>query len=325
MQRVSTLSTGQRQKMNFARGLLNDPWVFFLDEPTLGLDVSAARGRARAGRATGGPPCPAGRSCSRPTTWPRPTSCASGSPSSITAGSWPSARPAELKRRVQRESIFRLELDRLDGGPAGLARPARGRVGRVAAGGRRCGRRVDSPDGRRQPGPRRGRRAGAAWSAALAGLGAHIVALAKSEPSLEDVFVELVGRGFDDGEPTPSRGRDGSPDEPHEAGQPEPDEVRVTEAGTSRRDTLARRRRVRRPAERRPAKRPTGPRQVLANNLHSIVGRAYPARHRADPRAVVDPLRDAPAVPDHVGLRVRLPRPRGARRRTSVSSCSAGR
>src|SRR5688572_20922298 len=36
-QRVSTLSTGQRQKMNFARGLLDDPWIFFLDEPTLGL------------------------------------------------------------------------------------------------------------------------------------------------------------------------------------------------------------------------------------------------------------------------------------------------
>jgi ABC-2 type transport system ATP-binding protein len=42
-QKVHSLSTGQRQKMNFARGLLNDPWVFFLDEPTLGLDVSAAR------------------------------------------------------------------------------------------------------------------------------------------------------------------------------------------------------------------------------------------------------------------------------------------
>jgi len=31
---------------------------------------------------------------------------------------------------------------------------------------------------------------------ALGGLNAHIVSLQKSEPSLEDVFVELVGRGF---------------------------------------------------------------------------------------------------------------------------------
>ena len=31
---------------------------------------------------------------------------------------------------------------------------------------------------------------------ALAGMGSQILALRKSEPSLEDVFVELVGRGF---------------------------------------------------------------------------------------------------------------------------------
>ena len=35
---------------------------------------------------------------------------------------------------------------------------------------------------------------------ALGELGSHIVALQKSEPSLEDVFVELVGRGFQDEE-----------------------------------------------------------------------------------------------------------------------------
>lgn len=39
----SDLSTGLRQKMNIVRGFLTDPDVLFLDEPTLGLDVSASR------------------------------------------------------------------------------------------------------------------------------------------------------------------------------------------------------------------------------------------------------------------------------------------
>ena len=53
------------------------------------------RGRARSASScsSGRPRSPAGRSCSRPTTWPRPTSCASGSRSSTTAGSSRSARP----------------------------------------------------------------------------------------------------------------------------------------------------------------------------------------------------------------------------------------
>jgi ABC-2 type transport system ATP-binding protein len=41
--RSSQLSTGLRQKMNIIRGFLTDPEVLFLDEPTLGLDVGAAR------------------------------------------------------------------------------------------------------------------------------------------------------------------------------------------------------------------------------------------------------------------------------------------
>ncbi len=39
----SDLSTGMRQKMNVVRGFMTDPQVIFLDEPTLGLDVGAAR------------------------------------------------------------------------------------------------------------------------------------------------------------------------------------------------------------------------------------------------------------------------------------------
>lgn len=41
--KVRTLSTGERQKMNMVRGFVTDPEIIFLDEPTLGLDVTVAR------------------------------------------------------------------------------------------------------------------------------------------------------------------------------------------------------------------------------------------------------------------------------------------
>src|SRR6188508_810189 len=121
LQRVSTLSTGQRQKMNMARGLLNDPWILFLDEPTLGLDVAAARSirelvldwkAAVPGRTvllTTHYMAEADELCERIAIVDRGRILAIGT-------------PEELKRRVQRESIFRIELDRLDGGLASLGR-----------------------------------------------------------------------------------------------------------------------------------------------------------------------------------------------------------
>jgi ABC-2 type transport system ATP-binding protein len=223
-QRVSTLSTGQRQKMNFARGLLNDPWIFFLDEPTLGLDVSAARSvrelilawkAAVPGRTvllTTHYMAEADELCDRIAIVDHGRILALGTPD-------------ELKKRVQRESVFRLELDRLDGGPSALKRLP-GVVSAAAAAAQDDGRErqtvevnlVLEDDA-----------ALGAVVGALAGIGSHILALRKSEPSLEDVFVELVGRGFDDesdGSEPPDPDRTPEPrDTSHESGELEEEEA----------------------------------------------------------------------------------------------------
>jgi ABC-2 type transport system ATP-binding protein len=227
LQRVSALSTGQRQKMNFARGLLNDPWILFLDEPTLGLDVAAARQVREL--VTGWQASVPGRTvlltthymaeadelCDRIAIVDRGRVLAIGS-------------PAELKQRVQRESIFRIELDRLDGGTAALARVP-GVVSATAA----------ATDGA-APGDRQtvevnlvladdGALGGVVG--ALAPMGSRILALRKSEPTLEEVFVELVGRGFDEDDAAragggPSEAAVGAVGRtPREPGEPDPREI----------------------------------------------------------------------------------------------------
>ena len=195
LQRVSTLSTGQRQKMNMARGLLNDPWILFLDEPTLGLDVAAARGirdlvlawkAAVPGRTvllTTHYMAEADELCERIAIVDHGRILAIGTPD-------------ELKKRVQRESIFRLEVDDLDGGAPALARLPGVVSAALAAEADPEQQRVAVNLVLEEDG------ALGAVVSALGGLGSQILALRKSEPTLEDVFVELVGRGFSDEAPT---------------------------------------------------------------------------------------------------------------------------
>jgi ABC-2 type transport system ATP-binding protein len=191
LQRVSTLSTGQRQKMNMARGLLNDPWILFLDEPTLGLDVGAARGireqvlawkdevPGRTVLLTTHYMAEADELCERIAIVDRGRILAIGT-------------PAELKRRVQRDSIFRLAVDRLDGGPAALA-ALPGVVSAALA--------SDAAPDSQQVMVNLVLREDAALGgvvSALTSMGSQIRSLGKSEPTLEDVFVKLVGRGLAD-------------------------------------------------------------------------------------------------------------------------------
>ena len=191
VQRVSTLSTGQRQKMNLARGLLNDPWILFLDEPTLGLDVSAARSlrelivewkQAVPGRTiliTTHYMAEADELCDRIAIVDRGRILAIGSPD-------------DLKRRVQRESIFRLELDHLVGGAAAIAQlPGVVSASEAAAAPDTGARQTVVMNLVLEDDGALGQVVGA-----LARTGSEILGLRKSEPTLEDVFVELVGRGF---------------------------------------------------------------------------------------------------------------------------------
>ena len=198
LQRVSGLSTGQRQKMNFARG----PAQRSVDPVPRRADPRSGRlrgaGRPRADHGLAGGRARVGRSCSRPTTSSRPTSSASGSRSSIAAVSWRSARRPSSSSG---SSASRSSGSSSTGSPAARP-PSPGCPGVVSATAATAGVGLgDDADPRQTVEVNLvlvddGALGGVVG--ALGGLGSRILALRKSEPTLEEVFVELVGRGFHD-------------------------------------------------------------------------------------------------------------------------------
>ncbi|NPA30951.1 MAG: ATP-binding cassette domain-containing protein [Chloroflexi bacterium] len=181
--KVSELSTGLRQKMNIIRGFLTEPEVLFLDEPTLGLDVNAAREvrafvrqwmEARPDRTvllTTHYMHEAEELCDRVAIIHRGRIIALDT-------------PENLKRQVQGEALFRLRVEAP--GPLDLSalealpgvRRVRQQVGPAAV---RIDLRLDDD---------------AALPAVLEALTrqrARLLSLEKRAPTLEDVFVHLVG------------------------------------------------------------------------------------------------------------------------------------
>jgi ABC-2 type transport system ATP-binding protein len=185
--KIADLSTGLRQKMNFVRGFITDPQIVFLDEPTVGLDVGASRevrsyikqwvteNPEKTVLLTTHYMAEADELCDRVAIIDQGKILACDTPFS-------------LKHTLQRDVIFRLQVTYL---------PEVANVVCGVDGVRQCIHRhvdehtelnliLDAED------------VLAAVITALSARQARLLSLEKREPTLEDVFVDLVGRGLDE-------------------------------------------------------------------------------------------------------------------------------
>ena len=184
--KVRTLSTGMRQKMNMVRGFMTDPAIIFLDEPTLGLDVTTSRQirqfvkgwiKERPSRTvllTTHYMMEADELCDRIAIIDKGMVLACDS-------------PENLKRMVKRESVLKLEVSGLsDFNPIG-----------AIPGVRAFDASQDSARGVTEINLILEQESAIAdVLSAISARGGKLQALQKTEPTLEDVFITLVGRGL---------------------------------------------------------------------------------------------------------------------------------
>jgi ABC-2 type transport system ATP-binding protein len=201
--RINRLSTGERQRMNFARGFVSEPDVLFLDEPTLGMDVNAARtlrsfvaewvreGKPAAGAAAAGAGAKRRRTVLLTTHYMAEAEELCDRVAIIDRGSVLACdSTAALRRRVQGGQHVELEVLT----PAGVTLDAAALAG--------------VPAGWGAPHPERGTRTlkfrlpeGAPLVEVLKRLeqaGARVDGVSTRETTLEDVFIAIVGRALDD-------------------------------------------------------------------------------------------------------------------------------
>ncbi len=186
--RVSGLSTGQRQRMNFCRGFVTDPKVIFLDEPTLGLDVHAARVvrdftrdwmRERSDRTvllTTHYMAEADELCDRIAIIDRGAVLICDT-------------PANLKRMLQKQPVFQIQA-------TGITPRSLETLAHTPGVVRVTGEAAPTGGGTRLKFILEEEAAIGAVVTALTGMNAGILTLEKNEPTLEDVFIKLVGRSL---------------------------------------------------------------------------------------------------------------------------------
>jgi len=187
--KISELSSGMRQKMNLVRGLMTDPRVLFLDEPTVALDVGAARDLRREVRRwmdqdptrtvilTTHYMQEADELCDRIAIVNRGRIVAMGT-------------PEELKQMIQREVVVDLQL--VPGAPI---------LERLRTVPGVSGASVVAEDGSDRFSLLLADDAVLAQvMAAVETSGRKVSGLVKREPTLEDAFVKLVGRSMSEEE-----------------------------------------------------------------------------------------------------------------------------
>ncbi len=184
--RVSALSSGMRQKMNMVRGLLPNPEVLFLDEPTVGLDVAAARDiRAYIKQWVREKP---DRTILLTTHYMHEAEELCDRVAIIHKGRIVACdAPAELRRRTAGGSYFVLTTEPLDGSVW---------LGDVPGVHRADVRALDSKSELRLELTDEG--AIASVVQALAERQRRIFSLQKIEPTLEEVFVQIVGQRLEE-------------------------------------------------------------------------------------------------------------------------------
>ncbi|HNO92591.1 MAG TPA: ABC transporter ATP-binding protein [Anaerolineales bacterium] len=182
----SDLSTGLRQKMNIVRGFLTEPEVLFLDEPTLGLDVGAMRDvrrfilewlkadKERTLLLTTHYMAEADELCDR---------VAIINKGKVLACD----KPSVLKQRLQKDALFEIEVSPLNGLTQQML-VDQPEVTKAAVTETEIGAKLSI---------------GLVEEAALARVinlftqkDVKVMNLSKREPTLEDVFVDLVGRSM---------------------------------------------------------------------------------------------------------------------------------